>query len=54
LPWLVANRDQSVSELWKHLDQRFQDVHQADRAMDKLRHLRQGKRSVRDYAAEFD
>jgi hypothetical protein len=54
LPWLVANRDQSVSELWKHLDQRFQDVHQADRAIDKLRHLRQGKRSVRDYAAEFN
>jgi hypothetical protein len=54
LPWLVANGDQPVGELWKHLDQRFQDVHQADRAIDKLRHLRQGRRSVRDYVAEFD
>jgi hypothetical protein len=54
LSWLLLNDHQPVSALWRHMDKKFQDVHAKDRAADKLRHLKQGRLSVRDYATEFD
>jgi len=54
LPWVLENRGGSVAGLWEHMDTQFQDVHQQQRALDKLRHLRQGRRPVRDYVSEFN
>jgi hypothetical protein len=54
LPWILENRLSSVEELWEHMDAQFLDVHQQKRALNKLRHLRQGRRSVRDYVSEFN
>jgi hypothetical protein len=54
LPWILENRLGSVEELWEHMDTQFLDVHQQKRALNKLRHLKQGRRSVRDYVSEFN
>jgi hypothetical protein len=54
LPWILENRDSPMSALWEYMDSQFQDVHQRQRALNKLRHLRQGKRSVREYVSEFN
>lgn len=54
LPWVLENRGGSVAGLWEHMDMQFQDVHQQQRALDKLRHLRQGRRPIRDYVSEFN
>jgi hypothetical protein len=54
LPWILENRTSPVEELWEHLDTQFLDVHQQKRALNKLRHLKQGRRSVRDYVSEFN
>jgi hypothetical protein len=54
LPWILENRLGSVEEMWQHMDTQFLDVHQQKRALNKLRHLKQGRRSVRDYVSEFN
>ena len=36
------------------MDRQFKDPHQRSRALDKLRHLSQGRRLVRDYISEFN
>ena len=43
-----------MEELWEHLDTQFLDVHRQKRALNKLRHLKQGRRLVRDYVSEFN
>jgi hypothetical protein len=54
LPWILENKHGLVQELWEHMDTQFQDVHQQKRALNKLRHLKQGRRSTRDYISEFN
>lgn len=54
LPWVLENKKRTIAGLWEHMDTHFQDVHQQQRALNKLRHLRQGKRSIRDYVSEFN
>ncbi|EFQ88856.1 hypothetical protein PTT_15071, partial [Pyrenophora teres f. teres 0-1] len=54
LPWLLENQLSTVKELWEHLDTQFLDVHRQKRAPNKLRHLKQGRRLVRDYVSEFN
>jgi len=54
LPWILENRLGSVEEMWQHMDTQFLDVHQQKRSLNRLRHLKQGRRSVRDYVSEFN
>lgn len=55
LPWAIQNQEhQSIKDLWKFMDQQFDDPHQTSKALDKLSSLRQGKLSVRDYHMEFN
>jgi hypothetical protein len=54
LPWILENKLGPVEELWEHMDTQFLDVHQQKRALNKLRHLKQGRRPVRDYVSEFN
>lgn len=54
LPWVLENAERTVAGLWEHMDTQFQDVHQQQRALNKLRHLKQGRRSIRDYVSEFN
>jgi len=54
LPWILENQLSAVEELWEHLDTQFLDVHRQKRALNKLRHLKQGRRLVRDYVSEFN
>jgi len=54
LPWVLENKERTVIGLWEHMDTHFQDVHQQQRALNKLRHLKQGRRPIRDYVSEFN
>jgi hypothetical protein len=54
LPWILSNKYGTVQDLWEHMDTQFKDVHQEQRALNKLRHLKQGRRPVRDYVSEFN
>ena len=55
LPWVERNiQSATIDELWAFMDRQFKDPHQRSRALDKLRHLSQGRRLVRDYISEFN
>lgn len=54
LPWVLENKERTTVGLWEHMDTHFQDVHQQQRALNKLRHLKQGRRPIRDYVSEFN
>ncbi|KAB2110394.1 hypothetical protein AG0111_0g1387 [Alternaria gaisen] len=54
LPWVLEHKERTVVGLWEHMDTHFQDVHQQQRALNKLRHLKQGRRPIRDYVSEFN
>ena len=54
LPWVLENKERTTAGLWEHMDTHFQDVHQQQRALNKLRHLKQGRRPIRDYVSEFN
>jgi hypothetical protein len=55
LPWVEKNvLSATVEDMWAYMDRQFKDPYQKARALDKLRHLSQGKRLVRDYISEFN
>ena len=55
LPWAEQNQEQcSIEDLWRFLNQQYDDPHLKAKALDQLSNLRQGKRSVRDYHMEFN
>lgn len=54
LPWVLESKERTIVGLWEHMDTHFQDVHQQQRALNKLRHLKQGRRPIRDYVSEFN
>ena len=36
LPWVLENKERTTAGLWEHMDTHFQDVHQQQRALNKL------------------
>lgn len=55
LPWVEKNvLAATIEDMWTFMDRQFKDPYQKTRALDKLRHLVQGKKLVRDYISEFN
>jgi len=55
LPWVQKNGlTSTVEDMWAFLDRQFKDPYLKTKALDKLRRLKQDKKSVRDYRSQFN
>src|SRR4051812_42700555 len=50
----VLDKAYTQSGLWQFMDASFKDQFAPERAQDKLTHMKQGRRSVRDYQSDFE